>query len=299
MDGANLDIQGHRGARGLRPENTLPSFEVALDLGVTTLELDLHLSADDRVVIWHDPVIDPAKCRLGAGAPAGLPDPETAEASELAIRSLTAEQLAGYSCDRNPDANRFPEQRSDPAALAGSSYGIITLTELFSFVEAYSNSELKTSDQRQGAAEVGFNIETKRVPASPGTIGDDFDGLNPGLFERRVADDVNGAGVGARVTVQSFDHRSLRAIHAYDPDLRLVALTGDPVRDPGQYADWGATVWSPRASTVTEAALQAAHAAGLLVIPWTVNDPDEMAALVSLGVDGLITDRPDLALSEP
>ena len=99
----DLDIQGHRGARGLRPENTLPSFELALDLGVTTLELDLHYSADGRVIVWHDPVIDPDKCGLSPTAAVGVPDPETSETADLAVRSLNAGQLADYSCDRNPD----------------------------------------------------------------------------------------------------------------------------------------------------------------------------------------------------
>ena len=247
----DLDVQGHRGARGLRPENTLPAFEAALDLGVTTLELDLHFSADDRVVVWHDPFVDPSKCRLGESTASGIPDPESAEPSALAVTSLSADQLAGLVCDQNPDPRRFPDQRPDPGDLSGDRYGIVTLEALFEFVFEYSESPSKSDAQRENAAAVLFNIETKREPSEPATIGDGFDGTNPGPFELAILADVESAGLGDRVIVQSFDHRSLRALRQAGSDIALAALTRDSVRDPGQYAEWGASVWSPRASTLT------------------------------------------------
>ena len=292
-----VDVQGHRGARGLRPENTLPAFELALDLGVTTLELDLHYSADGQVVVWHDPIIDPDKCRLGPNAPSGLPDPESASSDELAVRNLTADQLAGYQCDTNPDPSRFPDQEPTAGDLSGDRYHIVTLTELFAFVAEYAESDQKTAEQRQTAAEVLFNIETKRVPSEPENIGDGFDGETAGPFEIAVMEATAAAGIEDRVIVQSFDHRSLRAIAASGSDLALAPLTRDRVRNPGQYTEWGATIWSPRASTLTEDAVEAAHEAGLLVIPWTVNEISEMEELIAIGVDGIITDRPDLLLN--
>ncbi len=293
-----FDVQGHRGARGLQPENTLPAFEVALDLGVTTLELDLHFTADDQVVVWHDPVVDPAKCRLDLDAPDGVPDPDEASDAALAIRNLTAAQLSGFTCDRNPDPGRFPEQAATPTDIAGADYRIITLTELFSFVERYARSDLKAEDQRTNAAQVLFNVETKRVSGEPRTIGDGFDGTNAGPFELALLDAIERAGVHSRVIVQSFDHRSLRSIRLVDAEIRLAALTLDPLQDPALFADWGATIWSPRSSTLDGELLARAQAAGLLVIPWTVNDPGEMQTLIELGVDGLITDRPDLLLGQ-
>lgn len=292
-EGPALDIQGHRGARGLRPENTLPAFEVALDLEVSTLELDLHFSADDQVVVWHDPLIDPAKCGLGDSTPAGLPDPDTAAATELSVRSLTADQLRALQCDRNPHIGRYPDQRADPGVLAGADYGIVTLAELFAFVDAYAASEEKTPAQRANAERVGFNIETKRAPNTPETIGDGFDGTVAGPFELATLAAIEQADRGDRVTVQSFDHRSLKAVGAEDPSLRLAALTRDRIPDPGVFADWGADIWSPSFDTLTADAVQAAHAGGLLVIPWTINDPADMQQAIDLGVDGLITDRPD------
>ena len=279
-----FDVQGHRGARGLRPENTLPAFEAALDLGVTTLELDLHFSADDQVVVWHDPVVDETKC--GAGAQ-----------GTVAVRSLTAQELAGFVCDQNPDPERFPDQVAEPGALAGADYGIITLGQLFEFVERYAASPDKTDAQRAAASDVMFNIETKRVRAEPANIDDGFDGTNPGEFELAVLAAIADAGFGDRVVIQSFDHRSLRAIATVNADIRLAPLTGDRVANPGLYAEWGADIWSPRASTLDAAGIEAAHAAGLLVVPWTVNDMEDVRALIELGVDGVITDRPDLVLA--
>ncbi len=157
---------------------------------------------------------------------------------------------------------------------------------------------MKTEAQRAGAARVMFNIETKRVRGEPRTIGDGFNGTEPGPFELALLAAVAEAGLRDRVIVQSFDHRSLRAIRLVDPEIRLAALTRDPPRDPGEYATWGASIWSPRASTLDADLMSQAQGAGLLVIPWTVNDPDDMQELIELGVDGLITDRPDLLLGE-
>lgn len=291
-----LDIQGHRGARGLKPENTLPAFETALDLGVSTLELDLHFTADDDIVISHDPAITAEKCRLKTGAPQGIPDPDDPETppDDLAIRSMSVETLSWYTCDRNPDVAQFPQQNADPTTLAGDDYSMITLTQLIAFVDRYATSDAKTEQQRENARTVVFNVETKRKERDPARIGDGFDGVNAGPFEIRLLEVVADGNVANRVIVQSFDLRSIAAINAIDPSIRLAALTSDGSIDLDRYAQIGASIWSPRASTVTARRISEAHDLGLAVIPWTVNDPDEVARLIALGVDGLITDRPDL-----
>jgi len=293
-----LDMQGHRGARGLRPENTLPSFEAALDIGVTTLELDVHFSADGQIVIWHDAEIESAKCGLAPTAPDGIPDPDdpTVGGQNLMIRALTAEQLGWYRCDRNPDADRFPDQVSDGTELAGDAYAVVTLGRLFEVVEVYGTSDEKTERQRAGAADVRFNIETKRKPNAPETIGDGFDGANVGPFERELLRVIEDYGLEDRVVIQSFDHRSLWAIHAAEPSITLAALSTRPI-DFDNAASQGASIWSPSHTIVTSTHISAAEEAGLLVIPWTVNDPVDMAHLIGIGVDGLITDRPDLLVS--
>lgn len=294
---SGLDIQGHRGARGLRPENTLPSFEKALDLMVTTLELDLHLSSDGEVVVWHDPVISAEKCRLDPDSEVAAPDPDdpaTAEA-DLMVSRLTRAQLGAYRCDRNPEPERFPDQEPAPGVLSRDDFGIVTLGELFDFVKAYADSEVKTPEQRENAARVGLNVETKRNPARPALVGDGFDGSSIGFFEKAIVEEVRRRDLVHSITVQSFDHRSLWAIHHADQGFRLAALTPrGEVPDFEELAAQGAVVWSPEFSAVDEGTLAAAHSAGLEVIPWTVNDPTQMKRLSALGVDGLITDRPDL-----
>jgi glycerophosphoryl diester phosphodiesterase len=295
---AGYDLQGHRGARGLRPENTLPAFEAALDLEVDTLEMDLHFTADEIVVVWHDPVIDGDKCGLDPAAAVAAPDPDDPGTPEDALRisSLSAAQLAAYRCDRNPDSGRFPEQRAEAGQLAVEDYYIPTLDEVFAFVAAYAGSELKSDTQRANAATVEFNIETKRNPEDPSGIGDGFDGEAAGPFEQGLLAAVDRAQTHDRTIVQSFDHRSLWAIRDIDADIRLAALTRrDVIPDFAQLVLEGATIWSPDWRSVDADTLGSAHAAGLAVIPWTVNDPAEMQQLIDLGVDGIITDRPDLA----
>ena len=127
----SYDLQGHRGARGLRPENTLPAFELALDLMVDTLEFDLQLSADGVVIVWHDPVIDA--------------DTSAIDGAPTRIRELTAAELTDIRCDRNPDQGRFPDQLAAPGALAGDDYRLASLADVFEFVETYVGSDRRAA----------------------------------------------------------------------------------------------------------------------------------------------------------
>ncbi len=295
-----FDVQGHRGARGLKPENTLPAFETALDLGVTTLELDLHLTADGVVVVRHDPEIDRDKCGLDPEAAVDTPDPDSliVQGPKLMISNLTFEQVKAYRCDRNPDPDVFPKQNSDPTTLAGDDYRIVSLIELIDFVEAYSRSDSKSAAQRENASLVQFNVEMKRRPDIPKLINDGFDGVNPGPFEIAILELVKERGLAGRVIIQSFDHRSLWAIRSIDDDIRLAALIRPGLSaEPADLAAKGANIWSPSARTITPSILDQAHEAGMAVIPWTVNEPEEMRRLIEMGVDGLISDRPDLLVN--
>jgi len=294
-----VDIQGHRGARGLKPENTLPAFETALDLGVSTLEFDLHLSADGEIVVWHDAALHSDKCGLGSTAPEDTPDPDDRITldEELMVRNLDSTQLATYRCDRNPDPGRFPDQSSEATDLAGIDYSILTLEELLDFVKGYSQSLEKTDEQRESASEVRFNMETKRKPKDPENIDDGFDGVHAGPFELRILEIIAERDLEERVTIQSFDHRSLWAIHEENPEIELSVLTKGGSVDFADIAERGASVWSSSYEDLTASNIGAAHAVGLEVIPWTVNDLDVAERLMGLGVDGLITDRPDLLVS--
>ncbi len=257
-----VDVQGHRGARGLRPENTRAGFELAAAMGVQTLELDLHLTADDQLLVWHDPQLTPDKCAV-----------ET----PVAVRSRTLAELRAVVCDRNPDPERFSEQ----VAPAGEDFGLMSLDDVL------------TMPAPDG---LRYNIELKRDAAHPEFIGDGFDGVEPATFERQLVAALQRNGVRERATVQSFDHRSLWAVHRLDADLELAALTVGDAALP-DIARGGAAVWSPNYDALTADAVAKAHALDLRVVPWTVNDESDIQSLLAMGVDGIISDRPDLALA--
>lgn len=306
-------LHGHRGARGLQPENTLPAFERALDLEVDVLELDLHLSADGVVVVWHDPFIRATKCRAGGAIIAPQP-PTTVPSSwsrevqlagdvvdpdalpvlhpALQIANQQAHQLRRLRCDRNPDPERFADQERD----ADGDYGVVSLGELFDFVKAYAADVRRSDAQRRAAGLVQFNVELKRAPLFPTFIGDRFDGESPAKFERALHATLTEHGMRHRTIVQSFDHRSLWAFASLDAEVRLAALQrkSEPIPKFAQLRERGASIWSPDHVLVTPETVAAAHAAKLAVVPWTVNDPERARALLKIGVDGIITDRPDI-----
>jgi glycerophosphoryl diester phosphodiesterase len=296
-----FEVQGHRGARGLKPENTLVGFEVALDLGVSALETDLHLTADDVPILYHDPQVQPRLCSLRAGANA--PDP----AVQPLVRSLTLGQLRGYRVEHNPDAARFPRQDTVATPLARQyaaerdldPLGIPTLSDLFAFTADYAGAPGrragKTPAQQERAARVRFDLELKRVPFHPQTIGDGFDGASAGRLECAVLDTARRAGVLERVGVRSFDHRSVRTLKDLEPSLQtaiIVAHTA-PVAPVNLANEARAEMYCPDYHFLDEAQVHRLHEGGKRVIPWTVNHPDEWDRLCTWGVDGITTDVPD------
>ncbi len=279
-----FDLQGHRGARGLRPENTLPSFEAALDAGASSVETDLHLTADGVVVLCHDPVV--------AGAP---------------VQSVTLAELRRHRLDRNPDPARFPGQSPDVPELARAFaaergfdvYAAPTLADLFDFAAAYAGEPArragKSEVRRLRAARLRFDLELKRVPFFPEAIGDGFGGVAPALLERRVVEAVRAAGVVGRTLVRSFDHRCVRLLRELEPGLTGAVLIADtaPADPVALVRAAGGEVYSPSYWFLDEREVRRVREAGLRVVPWTVNDPAHMARLLDWGVDGLTTDYPD------
>lgn len=278
-----FDVQGHRGARGLAPENTLPAFRRALDLGVPTLELDLAVSADGEVVVSHEPWMDHLIC----SHPDGRPVSED-EAPLLNLHTMTAAEIARYDCGsrRHP---RFPEQQPEPAAKP-------LLRDVFALAEAYT--------AERGLPPVFYNVETKSKPG-----WDNRYALPPDAFVEVIWREVETAGVAERFILQSFDVRTLQVAHGRGLPIRLALLVapghlGAP--EDGTPESWLADgldrlgftpdIYSPYFEIVTETVVERAHADGMLVLPWTVNEPDEMARQKAMGVDGIITDYPDRAM---
>jgi glycerophosphoryl diester phosphodiesterase len=293
-----FDLQGHRGARGLKPENTLPSFEAAFDVGVSSVETDLHLTRDGVPVLIHDAVVPDAIATLLPGE---------AEPPSRSISQLTLLESRRFRLDRNPDPRRFATQDNHvtPAAELFARarqldpYAMPALADLFAFADAYAGSlgerAGKTPEQRAAAARVRFDLELKRVPFEPERIGDGFDGSAPGLLERRVVEEVRSAGVVQRASVRSFDHRSVQAVRALEPALTTAVLMADnaPASPVSVVHAAGATVYCPEYRFLDESMFRALRAGGIVVIPWTVNRPEDWERLLAWGVDGITTDYPD------
>ena len=259
---AAFDLQGHRGARGHAPENTLAGFERALAIGVDTLELDVGVTRDGVVVIHHDRRLNPDVARGVDGKWVRAPAPT--------IYSLSYAELARYDVGRirpgSDYARRFPHQQPIDGAR------IPRLSDLWPI-----------------APRVRFNIETKLVPEAPEET------LPPEPFARAVIAEVRRAGVAPRTTIQSFDFRTLAVVQREAPEIRTAYLTsgqrGDDVVKR-VHALQG-TIWSPNYQDLDPVALAAARGFGLKVIPWTVNEPADIARVLAMNVDGLITDYPD------
>lgn len=301
-----IDVQGHRGARGLAPENTLPAFEKALSLGVTTLELDTAVTKDGVVVIGHDPSPNPDIARLDGKW--------IDKASTRPIHEMTFAQLQRYDIGRlRPEttyAKRYPEQ----VPVDGTRYA--RLADLFALV------------RRSGDRQVRFNIETKVSPLAP------HETLPPEAFARALVAEIRANRMTDRATIQSFDWRTLQVVQKEAPEIATVYLSaqqrfldtictgakaGSPAATPAECgaSPWtagfqlrdhgsvpkmvkaaGGTIWSPEFRDLDAAKLAEARALGLKVVVWTVNDPAQIAKLLDMGVDGIISDRPDLVLAE-
>ncbi|HEX2175974.1 MAG TPA: glycerophosphodiester phosphodiesterase family protein [Nocardioidaceae bacterium] len=299
---ARLDLQAHRGGLGLTVENTLEAFATALDLGVTTLECDVHVSADGAAMVTHDRKINAAHCR--DTGPAWPGDGDFPYVGKYVTR-LHEDQLRTIDCGslRHP---LHPRQRTVPGVT------MPTLPELFDLV------------RDRGADDVQLNIETKFEAVAP------TETAPPERFVRVVAAEVQMADVCDRVSVQSFDWALLRRMRQVEPRVRLNALTssyylehGVPGPSPwlagldiddfdgnlvAAAAEIGVDAVSPAHGEpvrmgvdnpqyrpfVTETMVHDAHECGMAVIPWTVDDPPTMHALIDLGVDGIITNYPDV-----
>jgi glycerophosphoryl diester phosphodiesterase len=286
-----LEIHGHRGARGVLPENTLSAFAHALGLGVHALEMDVGITRDGVVVVHHDATLNPDTTRNANGD-------WLARDTRTPIHALRAAELAvldvGAARPHSAHARRFPAQR----ALDGER--IPTLAQVIALVA------------RAGNDAVRFNVEPKITPDAPALTPP------PAAFAEAVIGVLRDAGVAARATIQSFDWRVLRHVQALAPEIATGYLsaqregwdtivahghgpspwTGGIDADahggsvPRMVRAAGGRIWSPDYRDLNAQRLAEAHALGLRVIVWTVNAPRDIARMIALGVDGIISDYP-------
>jgi glycerophosphoryl diester phosphodiesterase len=289
-----FDLQGHRGARGLAPENTLTGFHKALRLGVDTLELDLALTRDNVLVVTHDPALNPDIVRW--------PDGEWLNATGPAIRSLTLDEVKRFDVGRLKPDSRYAKMFPDQEPTDGER--IPTLKEVVDLTRAIRSN-------------ARFNIEIKINPTRPDETAD------ARTFARVVADFLRDEKLIGNAVVQSFDYSALQAIKKIEPRIITACLSVQranfdniKVGQPGP-SPWtagldidemdgsvpalvkkiGCSIWSPHWRDLDINRVKAAHAQGLKVVAWTVNKTEDLDQVLALPIDGLITDYPDRARS--
>jgi glycerophosphoryl diester phosphodiesterase len=247
-----IEVHGHRGATLVLPENTIPGFEHAIEAGADYIELDTWVTKDNVVVVSHDPFLHPPMC--------SGPEPKAV------IRQLTLEQVKQWDCGSAAHP-KYPGQKPAPGAR------IPTLDEVLALASRGNHFR--------------FNIEIKSSPEHPE--------LAPPLEEyvRLVYDSIRRNKVEARSQVQSFDWRVLHEMRKIAPKLQMAALYGSgPMSFPRIAADTGVKIIAPQFRLATPEKVKEAHSAGLKVVVWTVDEPQDWDRLIDAGVDGIITDQP-------
>jgi glycerophosphoryl diester phosphodiesterase len=285
-----FDIEAHRGGRALFPENTLASFANALSIGVSTLELDIGVTRDGVIVVSHERGLNPDLARDADGryvAPPGTP-----------LVLLTLDEVRKFDVGRIRPGSKYAAQFPDQRAVPGTR--IPTLKEVIDLV------------RKSGNGRVRLNIETKIDPNHP------EQSVRPERFVSLLLDLLRAEKFEDRVMVQSFDWRTLQLVQKLAPEIPTVYLTTQEGSAPTVSLDkasaWtagfnpavhgrslprtikaaGGSIWSPYFGDVTDALISESHALGLRVVVWTVNKPSDMKRLIEMGVDGIISDSPDL-----
>ncbi|NNC82445.1 MAG: glycerophosphodiester phosphodiesterase [Flavobacteriales bacterium] len=264
----NIEWHGHRGCRGLLPENTIPAFLKAIDLGMDYLEMDVVISKDHQVVIAHEPYMPSTICSFPDGRPV-RPEVE----KELNLYQMDYAEIAGFDCGRKHPG--FPQQVSMPVTRP-------LLSELFDTIAS------ETSDPRFQS--IGFTIELKSAP--------EFDTIYhppPEEFVDLVLQVIRMYGFEERCVLQSFDQRILKAFRSQAPNIRQSILLNEIFSPSEVIAELGYTppIIGPRYDLLDQTLIADCHACSMRVVPWTVNEVEDMRSLIEQGVDGIITDYPD------
>ena len=270
MAQTNFDKQGHRGCRGLMPENTIPAMKKALDLGVTTLEMDIAISQDKKPLLSHDPYMSADFVLTPTGQSISK-----AEEKDYKIYGLPYAEIRKFDVGSKPHP-KFPQQQKMYAYKP-------LLTDIIDSVETYA--------QAKNIPAPFYNIETKTTPE-----GDHIFHPAPAEFVDLLMGVIRDKGILERVTIQSFDPRTLEVVHQQFPMVKTALLVENKksLEENLQRLSFKPSVYSPYFLLVTDNLVKECHARGLQIIPWTVNSQTAIAKLLQQKVDGIITDYPNL-----
>lgn len=264
-----IDLQGHRGCRGLMPENTIPGFVKAMEIGVTTLEMDLAISKDLQVVVSHEPYFSSV---ISTG-PNNSPITTKTEKTHNLFQ-LDYQQIQQYDVGLKPHPN-FPGQQKIPVTKP-------LLKDVVAKTDSFARAHQINLPQ--------LNLEIKRQPKWDGTF-------HPPVqeFVDLVLDQVNTLGITPRTCIQSFDPETLQIIKKQAPEITLALLIENilSIRTNIKKLGFQPAIYSPYHKWVTKRTVRYCKEHGILLIPWTVNNPKDILAMIDLGVDGIITDYPD------
>jgi glycerophosphoryl diester phosphodiesterase len=266
-----FDLQGHRGARGLKPENTIPGFLLSLDTGVTTLEMDLAVTKDKQLILSHEPWMAASICLKADNSPISAK-----EEKKLNIFRMTYDEVSRFDCGSKGN-EKFPEQEKTKLSKP-------LLKDVILAIENHIRNHTQY--------EVDYNIEIKCTPE-----GDNKFHPTPQEFSDLAYNLIDEYLPWERVVIQSFDFRVLKYWHEKHPEVRLAALVENKRSVNANLAELGfiPSVYSPYFQLINRDDIQYLKQKKIRVIPWTVNEINDMQKMREMGVDGLITDYPNRA----
>lgn len=269
----NFDIQGHRGCRGLLPENTIEAMKKAIDLGVTTLEMDVVISKDNKVLLSHEPFLSHEICL----------DKNKKEITEVNehlynLYQMNYDEIKDCDCGSKMHP-RFQDQEKLETHKS-------LLIDVIYFVEEYI-SKLQKGDPRR---KIYYNIETKSKPN-----GDGIYHPEPKEFVDLLVGVLKNTTISDRVYIQSFDVRTLQYLHQKYPKYKTVLLVENKmsIQENLKILGFKPNVYSPEFILLDKKKVNFLHKKGVKVIPWTVNNPEDMKRIIAFGVDGIISDYPN------
>ncbi|MDD4645567.1 MAG: glycerophosphodiester phosphodiesterase family protein [Bacteroidales bacterium] len=267
---SKFDLQGHRGCRGLMPENTIPAFIKAIDLGATTIELDVFPTKDRQLVISHESYMMAATCLDSLGR-----EIKKSDEKNFRLYQMTMDQIRKFDCG-SKSYPAFPQQQRIKAYKP-------SLIEMVAAVEEYV--------KQKGLPPVWYKIEIKSSES-----GDDVEHPKPAPYMDLLINEIISMGIASHCVFQSFDVRPLQYLHDKHPNWITALLLSNNKSMKENIALLGYTpqIYSPDQSLVTRKLVRQVHRAGMQIIPWTVNKKDDMLKLIDLGVDAIITDYPGM-----